>query len=331
MNLAPAPKTIVVMLGQARLWKKQLEPGKTLINGCPASGQLHESQVQVAYQFVVDNYRSGDSVVLFGWMWDDDRMGDPRYVALQQLAKALDKGNFTITSGRSVVSSRIPIKSYENLLRLGFNQVLSDFPLTVEHVFCSSDHDAYVVQRGLKGQIKRKEMWLSDDGLFGGQVSWMMALQTSHIIDNNYRSDLFGLETRHMTGKRPACTTWLSHGLLSLEGSSHQLTRSCTQVAFQSCAGFQAQKDPNDNCCWTKDKIIEQHVCIHWVIPKKLALADSQNSLRGARNHAFSYDFEPSAPKKRSSVVRWLVVSDVIFTGIDGAVELYEAAQGATM
>ncbi|KAF8607108.1 hypothetical protein BDV93DRAFT_301358 [Ceratobasidium sp. AG-I] len=142
--------------------------------------QPYASQVRAAYHFIVENYRSGDFVMLFGWMWDD-KLGDPRYVALRQLAKAIDKG---------LLGERIPIKCvciglqlHKNLQWPGFGQVLSHFPFTVENIFCLSDHAAYAAQRGLEGKVKRKEIWLSDHGFCERQVMWMVALQTSHIID----------------------------------------------------------------------------------------------------------------------------------------------------
>ncbi|KAF8593601.1 hypothetical protein BDV93DRAFT_529791 [Ceratobasidium sp. AG-I] len=220
MSLVPAPKAIVVALCEVVPEKEQLgsficsyegyakilRRARTqhLVHECVLSsvsrsplgrmlrrGRSHESQVQRACQFVADNYRTGDYVMLFGWMMHD-KLGDPQYVGLQQLAKALDKGSPTDASGSNMASRRIPIKcvcinfkSYKNLLWAGFDQVFSDFPSTVENMFCLSSHGAYTVQRGLNGQIKRKEVWLSDDGFHEGQLRWMVALQTSHIIDYN--------------------------------------------------------------------------------------------------------------------------------------------------
>ncbi|KAF8593604.1 hypothetical protein BDV93DRAFT_516443 [Ceratobasidium sp. AG-I] len=45
----------------------------------------------------------------------------------------------------------------------------------------------FTLGRGLNGQIKRKEMWQGDGWFDGNQVKWIVAFQTSHIID--YHSD----------------------------------------------------------------------------------------------------------------------------------------------
>ncbi|KAF8607104.1 hypothetical protein BDV93DRAFT_301289 [Ceratobasidium sp. AG-I] len=198
MNPALAPKAIAIVLRQA--WFIDIHEGyakimsrartQCLVHDCPLPnisrspfrrifgyGQPYESQVQAAYQFVVDNYRSGDSVMLFGWMPESEQV-NPRYIAIQQLAKALDNGSLSDPSESNMGSGGIPIKSVciyfrsrENLSWSEFDQVLSDFPFTVENILCSSSYDAYVIQRGMNGQIRRKEMWTSDRGFFRGQVN----------------------------------------------------------------------------------------------------------------------------------------------------------------
>ncbi|KAF8593380.1 hypothetical protein BDV93DRAFT_566614 [Ceratobasidium sp. AG-I] len=73
-------------------------------------GRPYKSQVQAACQFVANNYRLGDSVMLFGWLLADT-LGDPRYVALQQLAKALDEGFYADVSGSNAAGSKISAKT----------------------------------------------------------------------------------------------------------------------------------------------------------------------------------------------------------------------------
>ncbi|KAF8607110.1 hypothetical protein BDV93DRAFT_520019, partial [Ceratobasidium sp. AG-I] len=148
------------------------------------------SQVQAACRFVVDNYRSGDSVMLFGWT-RDGRPGDLRYIALRELALALGTGSYSDSrSNRS--GGRIPLKCVCIInLRFGFNQwsgfdqVLSDFSPIIESIVFMSGCDVHAVQRGTKGQIKRKEMWRSNEPFDRNQRRWILALQTSHIVDYN--------------------------------------------------------------------------------------------------------------------------------------------------
>ncbi|KAF8595046.1 hypothetical protein BDV93DRAFT_121721 [Ceratobasidium sp. AG-I] len=71
----------------------------------------------------------------------------------------------------------------------GVDRLLSHLPSTVENLLCFYEHtrDGYsasAIQRGLHGQVKRKEYWHSPHTL-PSTFDWVM-LQTSHIIP--YRS-----------------------------------------------------------------------------------------------------------------------------------------------
>ncbi|KAF8595040.1 hypothetical protein BDV93DRAFT_611601, partial [Ceratobasidium sp. AG-I] len=153
--------------------------------------------IVAAYEFVTMNYRVGDHVVILDtfesvntkFVLDGQQN---RHAAIRELSTALDTGSLHYSSRRGVVGKRIPIKcvflrsSYGNPLGWsGFDQLLSDLPSSVENVLCFHrrnirSYDAYAIERGSHGRIKRKECWNSPGS--GLSAHDWVAHQTSHII-----------------------------------------------------------------------------------------------------------------------------------------------------
>ncbi|KAF8606140.1 hypothetical protein BDV93DRAFT_361879 [Ceratobasidium sp. AG-I] len=87
------------------------------------------------------------------------------------------------------LESKISIKcvylkygGYVNLQHSGVDQVSSDFPSTIENMLYLNGDNAYVVQRDLRGQIRRKEIWYTDSDTPAVRLGWLV-LQTRHILD----------------------------------------------------------------------------------------------------------------------------------------------------
>ncbi|KAF8600725.1 hypothetical protein BDV93DRAFT_525176 [Ceratobasidium sp. AG-I] len=114
-----------------------------------------------------------------------------RLAAILQLVTALDIGSL-YKSRYVLTGERIPIKCIflryldENPLGWsGVDQLLSELPPTVENFLCYNKHisrgqSAYVIQRGLHGQITRKELW-NGPKCYLSAHHWFVP-QTSHII-----------------------------------------------------------------------------------------------------------------------------------------------------
>ncbi|KAF8594338.1 hypothetical protein BDV93DRAFT_565535 [Ceratobasidium sp. AG-I] len=146
-----------------------------------------ESYLKETYEFVVGNYQAGDTVMILDtivYLISVNLLARKnRHTAIRQLAAALDRG-FLHKSRGAVVGERIPIKCVflrfldEDLRWSGVDQLLSDLPSTVENK--NSGSSAYAIERGLYGQIKRKELWHSQER-YAEVNSWIL-LQTGHII-----------------------------------------------------------------------------------------------------------------------------------------------------
>ncbi|KAF8598402.1 hypothetical protein BDV93DRAFT_526757 [Ceratobasidium sp. AG-I] len=166
----------------------------------------YQPQIKAAHRFVVENYRPGDHVMLFGWV-DYWNAGGPRYEAIRQLAAALAENTRTETSGSKRFSGEIPIKCVYLQFMAGqalqwslVDQALSDLPSTVENLLCIDFNSAYMVERGLHRQIVRKEAWLSTGDIWQAQVAWFV-LQTSRFIKYNSRDLVFSNNSSGLLGK----------------------------------------------------------------------------------------------------------------------------------
>ncbi|KAF8597632.1 hypothetical protein BDV93DRAFT_527235, partial [Ceratobasidium sp. AG-I] len=147
--------------------------------------------LQETYEFVVGSYQTGDSVVILDAFRSFDLITrNYRHTVIRQLAAALDRG-FLHRSKDAIVGESIPIKCVflcvtgEDLRWSGVDQLLSDLPSTVENLLCFDGNtdrgsSGYAIERGLYGQIKRKELWHSLWHYIWARP-WCF-LQISHII-----------------------------------------------------------------------------------------------------------------------------------------------------
>ncbi|KAF8601290.1 hypothetical protein BDV93DRAFT_608216 [Ceratobasidium sp. AG-I] len=203
----PAPKGIVVFLNGKHLEKyegifsrsqtecrvhtaQDIIDSRTILARVFKRASPHEPQIKAAHQFVVQNYQPGDHVMLLGGLFDHS-IGSPEYSAVQRLATLLNDGDAISISREHPASGKIPIKCiylvscrYPRLQWSWVDQMLLDFPPTVENMLCLGSETAYAVQRGGLGWVIRKEAWLSDGCFWQVSADWLM-LQTSHIIDYN--------------------------------------------------------------------------------------------------------------------------------------------------
>ncbi|KAF8597613.1 hypothetical protein BDV93DRAFT_513200 [Ceratobasidium sp. AG-I] len=129
---------------------------------------------------------------LTGHSWSD-RLFSSRYTAIRQLTAALDAGTSTGASRTGLPCGRIPIKS-SSLLVSGITRNMAggltmhwvpSLPSTVENLLCMGWYDAYVVQRGLPGQIIRKEAWRSTDGIWGARLDWLVYVSSDLVLPWN--------------------------------------------------------------------------------------------------------------------------------------------------
>ncbi|KAF8597652.1 hypothetical protein BDV93DRAFT_527247 [Ceratobasidium sp. AG-I] len=156
-------------------------------------------KVKAGYDFVVENYRAGDHVVMLDTVYDSAVTNvmvgrKNRRAAVRELTTALDTGSLD-KSRSDLAGERIPIKCvflrFSNEDPLGWpgvDQLLSKLPSTVESFLCldqqrDSGDTAYVIQRGSYGQIRRKELWHSLESSLSA-YRWVL-FQTSHIIRYN--------------------------------------------------------------------------------------------------------------------------------------------------
>ncbi|KAF8597636.1 hypothetical protein BDV93DRAFT_610252 [Ceratobasidium sp. AG-I] len=152
MDIVRIPRVIVVYfqeLGEGTLYTRAFRQAGCLLHKCtvpdlpPRSfvDQIlrrkspFESYLKEMYEFVVENYLPGDSVVILDtyWYFDPENLLalKNRHTAIRHLAAALDRG-FLHKSTGAMVHERIPIKcvflrfSDEDLRWSGVDQLLSE-------------------------------------------------------------------------------------------------------------------------------------------------------------------------------------------------------------
>ncbi|KAF8600604.1 hypothetical protein BDV93DRAFT_510784 [Ceratobasidium sp. AG-I] len=186
MNTLRAPKVIMVIFYRSatdcQLLKIDLSSKSLSLFTLPLRRNgPYQSQIKLAHQFVVENYLTGDHVMIYSHSTAGKSSGYTHHFwrFSKQTVNQSDPDKVYLRAVYVFVFFAGEVPNSQALRWSLVQRALSNFPSTVENLLCISYFEGYVVQRGSNSQITRKEAWLGSNCI--PSIDWLV-LQTSHII-----------------------------------------------------------------------------------------------------------------------------------------------------